>query len=207
MYPSSSLTWIVDFDGTIINLDLGGRFSDWVYSSRRVKRFSPLLRVLGAPFNVCLRKLERGQLFRAWSWGLTKPELQLLIEEFLTYIGPEITLNDVLLERLRRDEKAVKILLTGCPQELVEAFLTINGLNDFDDVIGMTVSHGVMITRHPYGRSKTSLVSQYSSTIAVGDSWSDRFILGSAAQSIVIPGVKKLEKLAQKSGWEILNNS
>ena len=207
MDPSSSLTWIVDFDGTIINLDLGARFSDWVYSSRRVNRFSPLIRILGAPFNVCLRKLERGQLFRAWSWGLSKTELQVLIEEFLTYIGPEIILNEVLLERLRREVNAVKILLTGCPQELVEAFLAINALNDFDDVIGMTVPHKVMITRHPYGRSKTRLVSQYSSIIAVGDSWSDRFILRSATQSIVIPGVKKLEKLAQKSGWEILNHS
>jgi len=205
MHPSSPLTWIVDFDGTIINLDLGARFSDWVYSSRRVKRFSLLLRVLGAPINISLRKLEHGQLIRAWSWGLTKPELKILIEEFLNYIRPEIIFNELLLERLRLDMEADKILLTGCPQELVEAFLAMYGVNDFDDVIGMTVSHGVIITRHPYGRSKARLAGQYSSVIAVGDSWSDRFILRSASHPIVIPRIKRLEKLAQESGWEILN--
>ena len=207
MHPASALTWIVDFDGTIINLDLGARFSDWVYSYRRVRRLSPFLRVLGGPLNFPLRKLERRQLIRAWSWGFTESELRNLIEEFLSYISPEIVLNELLIKRLRLDTEAKKILLTGCPQELVDAFLVKIGVNEFDDIIGMTVSHGVIIKRHPFGRSKARFTSQYGSYIAVGDSWSDRHILRSASHAIVIPRVKKLEKLAEKSGWEILNLS
>ena len=203
MHLASSLTWLVDFDGTVINLDLGARFSDWIYKCRRVRRLSPLLRILGAPLNFTLRKLDRGQLIRAWSLGFSESELQILIEEFLGYIRPEIVLNDLLLERLRLDKEAKKVLLTGCPQELVDAFLAKHGINDFDDVIGMTVSHGVIITRHPFGRSKVRFTGRYGSFVAVGDSWSDRHILRSASHAIVIPRIKKLEKLAEKSGWEI----
>ena len=205
MDPTPSITWIVDFDGTLINLDLGARFSDWVYSSRRVKRLSLILRVLGAPLNFFLRTLDHGQLFRAWSLGFTKSELQILVQEFLINISPEIILNELLLERLRLDKQAKKVLLTGCPQELVDAFLAKNGINDFDDVIGMTVSRGVIISRHPYGRSKARFASQYSPFVAVGDSWPDRFILSAASHAIVMPSVERLEKLAQKSGWEIFN--
>ena len=205
MDPTSSLTWIVDFDGTLINLDLGARFSDWVYSTRRVKRFSSTLRLLGAPLNFLLKKLEFGQFIRAWSWGSNKPKLQILIEEFITFISPEIILNQLLLDRLRLDKGAKKVLLTGCPQELVEIFLARYGVEDFDDVIGMTVSRGVFISRHPYGRSKSKFAGQYAPFVAIGDSWPDRFILCSASHAIVIPRVERLEKFAQKLGWEILN--
>jgi phosphoserine phosphatase len=202
---TSSDTWIVDFDGTLINLDLGARFSTWVYSSRRVKRFSLTLRSLGAPFNFLLRRLDRGQLVRAWSWGLTQPELTTLIEDFLCYISSEIVLNELLLERIRKDQGANRILLTGCPQELVEAFLTKYVIEDFDAVIGMTVTCGVIITRHPYGRSTLKFVDQYASIVAIGDSWTDRFILRSASRAIVVPRVKRLEELALKLDWEILS--
>ena len=205
MPHTSPLVWIVDFDGTLINLDLGARFSEWVFKSRQVRKVAYFIRVLGAPLNFLLRKLNRRQLIRAWSWGLTVSEVRTLIDGFLKYIDPEIVINNTLLERLRTDPLSKKILLTGCSQELVTSFLIQYGVKDFDDVIGMTVSMGAIITRHPYGRSKTKFSGTYGPYIAVGDSWEDRFILQEAARAIIIPHNESLKQLANQSGWDILN--
>ena len=204
MGSNSSLAWFVDFDGTLINLDLGARFSDWIFASGRVSKLAPIIRILGAPLNYALRKLERGQLIRAWSWGLTDPEVQAVISDFLVLIKPEIVLNKPLLERLRINDGSKKILLTGCPQELVTAFLSQFGINEFDEVVGMTVFHNVIIKRHPFGRSKIGHTRGYGPFIAVGDSWQDRFILQLATEAIIVPRVERLEKLAIRSGWEFL---
>ena len=177
MKEQTELFWIVDFDGTLINLDLGARFSDWIFSSRRVGRFVPLIRMFGAPLNLLFRMLELRQLVRAWSLGLSVSEINQLSEEFLDYIKPEIVINETVLECLRIDRATKKILLTGCPQELVVAFLSRYKISDFHDVVGMTTTLGVVITRHPYGRSKARFAQRYSPYAAIGDSWQDRFVL------------------------------
>lgn len=204
MHPSVPLNWLVDFDRTLINLDLGARFSEWVFAVHRVRRTAFAIRFLGAPFNVVLRKLNLRHLIRAWSFGLTDLEIQVLIDEFLEYIAPEVILNDTLLQQLRMDQRAKKVLLTGCSQELVTAFLIQNNLKDFDEIIGMTVCHRFIITRHPYGRSKVKISRRYSQFVAVGDSWEDRFILQAATRAIAIAGNKRLNDLALRSGWEVI---
>lgn len=206
MKQHSSLVWLVDFDGTLINLDLGARFSDWIFVSRKSSRFVSLIRVLGAPVNMTLRMFERRQLIRAWSVGLSSIEVRNLISEFLDFIDPEIIVNKSVLEYLRTDQSSKKILLTGCPQELVMAFLTRYKISDFHEVIGMTTTLGVLITRHPFGRSKAHLAKKYLPYAAMGDSWQDRFVLRLATLAIVVPRVEKLEKLARRLGWEILTN-
>jgi phosphoserine phosphatase len=197
--------WIVDFDGTLINLDLGARFSDWIFASRRVGPLVALIRIFGAPVNLLLRMLEVRQLIRAWSAGLSRSEIDRLAEEFLDYIKPEIIVNESVLKCLRMDMVSKKILLTGCPQELVIAFLSRYKISDFHDVIGMTAALGVVITRHPYGRSKAHLARRCSPYAAIGDSWQDRFVLRGAVRAIVVPRVEKLEKLGRRSGWEIVD--
>lgn len=203
MNEHSSLVWLVDFDGTVINLDLGARFSEWVFANQRVTKIASVVRLLGAPINLTLRKLERGQLFRAWSWGLSESEIQTLFADFLKYIAPELVVNNLLLHRLRMTPESNKILLTGCPQDLAVAFLRAYNINDFDDVIGMTVTRQIVISRHPFGRSKLKFAKKCGLFIAVGDSWQDRFILRLAHHAIVIPGVSRMEKLATRFGWEV----
>lgn len=204
---TSPLVWIVDFDGTLINLDLGARFTEWVFKSRQVRKIAYVIRVIGAPINFLLKKLNRRQLIRAWSCGLTISEIRTLIDGFLVYIAPEIVINNTLLQHLRMDSVSKKVLLTGCSQELVTSFLIQYGVKDFDDVIGMTVSLGAIITRHPYGRSKIKFSRTYGPYIAVGDSWEDRFILQAAKRAIIIPRNESLKKLANQSGWDLLNFS
>jgi phosphoserine phosphatase len=205
MKQQTELFWIVDFDGTLINLDLGARFSEWIIAFRKVGVLVLLIRIFAAPVNLLLRKLEVRQVIRAWSAGLSKNEIDNLAEEFLDYIKPEIIINESVLKYLRMDLVSKKILLTGCPQELVIAFLGRYKISDFHDVIGMTTALGVVITRHPYGRSKAKLARRCNPYAAIGDSWQDRFVLRGAVRAIVVPRVEKLEKLGRRSGWEIVD--
>lgn len=197
-----SRTWVVDFDGTLINVDLGAEFSDWMFANRRTVRLAHVVKYLGGPVNLFLRRLDRGQVVRAWSTGLGPGRTETLVNEFLDEFDSRIFVNESVATLIRSEEVTRTILLTGCPQELAEAFLLRRGIDSFDEVIGMTTRWGFFITRHPFGRSKVPIARRYEPYLAVGDSWSDRFVLKWAAKSYVVPRSRKLSAQMMRQGWQ-----
>jgi phosphoserine phosphatase len=198
----TSRTWVVDFDGTLINLDLGAEFSQWIFARRKTTHLARFVKYFGAPMNRVFRLLDRGQVVRAWSTGLDQERIQTLVNEFLDEFDSRIFLNDSVMTLIKSEEATRKILLTGCPQELVEAFLTRRGVNTFDEVIGMTTRWGFLITRHPFGRSKVPIARRYGPFLAIGDSWSDRFVLDAAAKSYVVLRSPKLRVHMERKSWQ-----
>jgi len=198
----NSRTWIVDFDGTLINLDLGAEFSQWIFASKKTTYLARLVKYVGAPVNRVLRRLDRGQVVRAWSTGLGRERTDALVNDFLDEFDSRILLNESVMTLIKSEEVTRTILLTGCPQELVEAFLIRRGVNTFDEVIGMTTRWGTVITRHPFGRSKVPIARQYEPYLAIGDSWPDRFVLKRATKSYVVPRSERLRVHMESQSWQ-----
>lgn len=192
---------VVDFDGTLVNMDLGARFNRWITESGQTKRFSQFVRILGAPWNMIARKLELGVVVRAWSFRLTAIEIERLVVEFLNSISLECRINTALLVELQQSKVRKKVLLTGCPEEIVTSFLRIHDINVFDEVVGMRVRFGFVVRRHPYGRRKLWLSRKYGKYWAIGDSWPDRHLLMKADQAVIVSGNDKLTLLAKQLGW------
>ncbi len=201
MFKRTDLQWVVDFDGTIINLDLGAKFDEWLFERNKPKGIAKVLRYVFAPVNVGYRLFGYGQRFRTWSLGQSEEVIVSWIDEFLNEFDSQIQINEQLVQDLRQHPRHLNLLLTGCPEELVTRFLARQNLDLFHDIVGMSMKNSFRILRHPYGRTKLHLVSTSNSFCAIGDSWSDRHLLTKANEAIVVGRANKLVALAQKNNW------
>lgn len=198
------LTWIFDFDGTLTNVNLGYEFSRWMSSTGRISIWGRAIQVIGAPINLVCRKVNRGQKILAWSFGLSSVERDLLFGEFLEIFDSKIVLNQAVLDLIKDSNGSMRVLLTGCHEELAKAFLLRRGIDEFQVVIGMTLRNTFLIKCHPFARSKVQLASNYSPYVGTGDSWTDRFFLEQATVAYVIGSDRKLNLQAEKRGWKIV---
>jgi len=196
-------TWIIDFDGTLIDVDLGRMFVSWMHSTRRIKKSGLVIRALAWPLNELCRRCGYGQIVQSWSTGLSVDAQMSAMHSFLDEECGSIVVNEHLLSILRLTEARSKIVLTGCNQILVQAFLETRGIRDFDAVIGLTTRGNIWVIQHPYSRSKVSIAKKYHPYVAVGDSWSDRHLLNQATESIVIDGDRRLRLLAEAKAWKV----
>jgi phosphoserine phosphatase len=197
-------TWIFDFDGTLTNVDLGREFSNWMFKSGRVGLKGRLIRLSGAPFNVLLRRIDVGQRFLAWSYGLSDLERRSLFVEFLSEFDDQIVINDEVLNLLRSSSENLRILITGCHEELARTFLQRRGINEFDEIIGMRLRNTFLISIHPYARTKTKLSEKYEPYVGIGDSWADRYFLKRATSAVVVDSDLRLVELARQKGWKVI---
>lgn len=197
-------TWIFDFDGTLTDVDLGKKFSDWVFSTDQVGIAAKLIRLIGAPINIVLRRANRGQKILSWSFGLSPGERDRLFELFLDEYDRNINLNKEVFSLIENAQSSVKVLLTGCHEELAKKFLTRRGIDCFEEIIGLRMQNSFVIKSHPYARTKVRLADVFSPYIAAGDSWPDRYFLKNATAAYVVSRDQKLIDLAKKSGWTLL---
>jgi phosphoserine phosphatase len=197
-------TWIFDFDGTLTNVDLGREFSNWMFSCGRVGLKGRLIRMGGAPINILLRRIDSGQRILAWSYGLSDLERRSLFIEFLSEFDDQIELNNEVLTLLRSSSENLRILMTGCHEELARTFLQRRGIDEFNEIIGMRLRNTFLISLHPYARTKTKLSGKYEPYVGVGDSWADRHFLKRAVSAVVVDSDSRLVDLARKKGWKVI---
>lgn len=204
MFSNSELRWIIDFDGTLVNVDLGAEFSNWLDRGRRTSTSSKFLRYMFAPINRVFRILELGQKFRWWSFRQSEETISMWVDDFLDEFDSKIEINMTLILELTQRSKRMNVLLTGCPSELVTRFLIRRNLDVFGEVIGMSMRNSFLIDKHPYGRTKVRLTMGSERYCAIGDSWPDRYLLSQAEEAIVIPRSTRLANLAKQKNWLIV---
>jgi len=192
---------VIDFDGTLINRDLGSDFGTWLKNSGHVERLFHLVTLPIGAANYLLRascELPLGNRLLAQFDSTT---LNSLFDEFLNEEPFTYVVNEALLEYVNSIDGS-SIVLTGSPEILVNKFLTRLRVTTFETVIGQREGKfRWFFNPTPFGRAKSRFVNAPIG-LAIADSYSDRFLLTLARTPIVIKGDSRLEALATKMEWQ-----
>jgi phosphoserine phosphatase len=108
-----------------------------------------------------------------------------------------------------------QVLLTGAPRPLAERigdYLRVDDIIAAEPEYSDGVYTGGLIGKHPRGRRKIGFAAswlkvngyEWSDTIGLGNHYDDRFLLEQAGVGIAVNPDRRLYRLAQARGWEIV---
>lgn len=149
--------------------------------------------------------------FRGLPVRIMMDEVKQDIPVLLEKVRPEV------LELLngKRDEGAQIALLSASLSPLVQGIAHELGISCFRGSIPAVRKgrcNGHLVGQRPWGRAKVApalaMMDQFGvhpeETLAVGDSWADRFVMRICGDAVAVDPGRKLEKLAIQRGWRIL---
>lgn len=206
---------ICDLDGTLISVS-----SEVVFVKGLLRRGVLSWRVLFSFFCHYLRHPVRTFTEgRGWNRGYFRGlPVSVMIEEvredvpyLLGKVRPEVL---ELLSRMKK-QGAVICILSASISPIVQAVARELDFHCFRGSIPAVKDGkctGNLVGQRPWGRAKIApaiaLMDQYDvnpeETLAIGDSWSDRHVMGICGKAIAVDPGGKLTKLALERGWEIL---
>ncbi len=213
------LMCFVDLDGTLLSVSSEKLFLKRLLK-KRILSLHGLLRFLLSYVLHPLRTLREGK-----GWNRT----------YLMDVSPEIAeaearklSEELALKRLRGwtasfirelSEAGSKIVILSASLEYIAGFIAEElsadlVLASIPEIINGRFS-GNLTELRPWGRNKAILVKQIcekeginlENCIAVGDSWSDRFVMKQCGSAIAVCPDGKLRKLAESRGWKIIKGS
>lgn len=193
---------VIDFDGTLIRGDLGRDFVQWLIQTRRISYLYQFATSPLGALNSLVRRLLAVPFCNRYLQHFSLSDLDELAESFLDERMNNYAQNVALFDFVG-SVPCERVVLSGSPEMLVQKFLSRAEIHIFDSVIGQQPGRlRWMVNPTPFGRSKCRFIP-WPIELAVGDSYSDRFILRKARRAIVIAGDRRLEEIAQRNGWEI----
>lgn len=167
---------ISDFDGTLIEQDLEQMFMRYLLTLPEVCWRMLLVSCVTLPINMILKWFGYGSLFKSWTLVLGD-KISIYIQRFLDNNIELIQLREDIWDKMRGYNVPV-ILLSGCHQDLLQAFLRrINRLNIFESVIGCTMKNNFVVNAHPYGRTKCNFINTKNYNIGIANDRSDYYYL------------------------------
>lgn len=209
----------VDLDGTLLSVSSEKLFLVRLIRNR-ILRPKSVLRFL---FSYMLHPLRTAREGKGWN------------RTYLTDISPEIAENEArkLAEELVRNR--LRCRTVSFIRDLSEAGSIIVILSASLEYIARVVGEelsvdlvlasvpeivndrfsGKLTDLRPWGRKKVILMKRicdkegiaFKNCIAVGDSWTDRFIMKKCGSAVAVCPDRKLRKLAEIEGWEIIRGS
>lgn len=196
---------ICDFDGTLIKENIEKRLLAYLLRERKLLWYQYILAVISLPINLLRKKMDKGNLFSAWSAFLSINKYNQLIDDFLEMEAGKITLRSEVLEYIK-NFNGKKVLLTGSRLDLVKKYLLYYRQQDlFDEIIGtQTEKKGFVIKIHPYGKEKVKYIRKYDNIVGIGNEYVDRYFLQLCKEVIVVNPDDKLEQVARKNNWKLI---
>lgn len=204
---------ICDLDGTLISASselvfVKGLFRRGVLSWRVL--FSFFCHYLRHPVRTFTegRGWNRGY-FRGLPVTVMMEEVKEDVPYLLGKIRPEVM--ELLAEMQNRG--AVTCLLSASISPLVQAVSRELGMSCFKGSIPAVKNGkctGNLVGQRPWGRAKVApalaLMDHYGvapeETLALGDSWSDRFVMEICGSAVAVDPGRRLAALAAEKGWE-----
>lgn len=118
--------------------------------------------------------------------------------------------------RQKQDEGAVVCLLSASLSPLVQSISRSLGFHCFRGSIPAVRDGrftGNLVGQRPWGRAKVALalalMDQYKvlpeESIALGDSWSDRFVMQVCGGAVAVDPGRKLMRIAEERGWKVID--
>jgi phosphoserine phosphatase len=206
---------ICDLDGTLVSVS-----SEFVFVKGLLRRKVLTPAVLYDFFRHYLRHPVRTFTEgRGWNRGYFRGlPVSVMMEEaandvpfLLTRVRPEV------LRILREEERegAVICILSASISPIVQGVARELGFHCFRGSIPAVKRGrltGNLIGQRPWGRAKVApalaLMDQYGvnpeETLALGDSWSDRFVMGICGDAVAVDPGRKLRALAAERGWRVV---
>jgi len=207
---------ICDLDGTLISVSselvfVKGLFRRGVFSPQIL--FSFFCHYLRHPVRTFTegRGWNRGY-FRGLPVSVMMDEVEEDVPLLLRKVRPEV------LEFLRekQEEGAGVCLLSASISPLVQSISRSLGFQCFRGSIPAVRNGrctGNLVGQRPWGRAKVApalaLMNQFNAspreTVAVGDAWSDRFVMDICGDAVAVDPGRKLLKRARERGWRIID--
>ncbi|MBC8428738.1 MAG: haloacid dehalogenase-like hydrolase [FCB group bacterium] len=216
--PDGNIPKIVflDLDGTLISISSEKTFAECLYR-KKIITFRTAVEFLLAYLLHPIRNIRKGK-------GWNRTYLKGLATELIGAEAKECT-KECLLENIRSEiEKPIRevaeqgskiVLLTAALLDLGEA---IAKEMRYDAVIASipeiegNILTGEITNKRPWGKPKLDYAREYAcekgisldECAALGDSWSDRFLLDLCGLPIVVCPARKLQKYAIQKDWQIV---
>lgn len=202
MSLDNNLILITDFDGTLVETDIGFEFRKWLFNEKKFGFFRLICSVLFYPINLFLNSiLSTGSFFSAWSILRNADNRLDLFNQFMNQRGDCFNINDSVMDIIENFE-GKRIIVTGSETELIRLFLEYKNINCFNEIYGAKIGIlGFIFLNQPRGRSKCKYGY---SDVAIGNHYSDRFFLSMSENSYVVKGDDKFVRYATSKGWNIL---
>lgn len=206
----------LDLDGTLISLSSEKTFAEYLYKKKIVTNIAAINFLLAYLLHP-IRDIRKGKgwnriYLKGLSEELVNDEIKNCAEENLFgKIRP--ALKPLIQEAKEKGSKVV--LLTAALQEIGNSLAAYLG---YDAVIGSIPEvkekelTGEIINIRPWGKPKLKYALEYASEkgvsldrcAALGDSWSDRFLLNQTGLPIAVCPDRRLLKHALQSNWQII---
>lgn len=206
---------VCDLDGTLISVS-----SELVFVKGLVRRGVLSWRVLFSFFRHYLRHPVRTYTEgRGWNRGYFRGlPVSVMMEEVhqdVPFLIKKIRPSVLEYMHQRKEQGAILCLLSASISPLVQAVareLDIHCYRGSIPAVKNGMCTGNLVGQRPWGRAKVApalaLMDQFKispeETVALGDSWSDRFVMDVCGGAVVVDPGKRLAKLAGERGWEIL---
>lgn len=177
---------LCDFDGTLIEGDLERAFMRYLLKKKEIKYKMLLVSLFTLPINFLRNTFGFPSILKSWTFVL-KDSTNQYISNFIHDCGSKIQSKQQGWNLLNSLKDSKRVLLTGCYDKLIRAYLKYCNLDTvFDEIIACEMKNNLIVRRHPFGRGKVPFVPVHAYTIGIANEYSDHYYMDLCSEKYYI---------------------